>query len=64
LTPGEAASPSIEISAVPKVASVTDRFEISGRGFCGDADSNQVTVGGQPALILASSPASLWFFRR
>jgi hypothetical protein len=59
LTPAEAACASIEISAVPRVASVTDRFEISGRGFCGDADSNQVSVGGQPALILASSPASL-----
>jgi hypothetical protein len=59
LTPAEGASGSIEISAAPKVASVSDRFEISGRGFCGDADLNQVTVGGQPALILASSPASL-----
>jgi hypothetical protein len=59
LTPTEAASASIEISTVPRVASVSDRFEISGRGFCGDADLNQVTVGGQPALILASSPASL-----
>ena len=59
LTPNEAASTSIEISAVPQVASLTDRFEISGRGFCGDADSNQVIVGGQPALILASSPVSL-----
>jgi hypothetical protein len=59
LTPAEAVSASIEISTVPKVASVSDRFEISGSGFCGDADLNQVTVGGQPALILASSPASL-----
>jgi hypothetical protein len=59
LTPAEAATTSIEISAVPLVASASDRFEISGRGFCGDADSNQVTVSGQPALILASSPASL-----
>jgi hypothetical protein len=59
LTSKEASSTSIEISAVPQVASLTDRFEISGRGFCGDADSNQVTVGGQPALILASSPVSL-----
>jgi hypothetical protein len=59
LTPREAAPTSIEISDVPQAASVTDRFEISGRGFCGDADSNHVTVGGQPALILASSPASL-----
>ena len=59
LTPAEAASASIEIAAVPRVASVTDRFGISGRGFCGDADSNQISIDGHPALILASSPASL-----
>jgi hypothetical protein len=59
LTSAEAASPSIEISAVPAVVSLADRFEISGHGFCGDADANQVAIGGQPALILASSPASL-----
>jgi len=59
LTAREADSSSMEISTVPQVALVTDRFEISGRGFCGDADSNQVTVGGRTALILASSPVSL-----
>jgi hypothetical protein len=59
LTQEEAASSSVEISAVPQVALVTDRFEISGRGFCGDADSNQITVGGLPALVLASSPVSV-----
>jgi hypothetical protein len=41
------------------VATLTDRFEVSGRGFCGDADANQVTVGGEPTLVLASSPTSL-----
>ncbi len=59
LTPQESATASIEISGAPQVALLTDRFEISGRGFCGDADLNQVTVGGQSALVLASSPASL-----
>jgi hypothetical protein len=59
LTAQEAGSSSMEISTVPQVALVTDRFEISGRGFCGDADSNQVTVGGLAALVLASSPVSL-----
>src|SRR5882724_48753 len=59
LTPDEAAAQSMEIRGVPKVASATDRFEITGRGFCGDADSNQVTIGDKPALVLASSPASL-----
>src|SRR6266850_699219 len=41
------------------VASLTDRFELLGRGFCGDADSNQIAVAGHPALVLASSPVSL-----
>lgn len=59
LTPKEAASTSIEISAVPLVATLTDRFEISGRGFCGDADANQISVAGLPTLVLASSPTSL-----
>lgn len=59
LSPGEAASASIEVSSAPRAASLTDRFEIFGKGFCGDADSNQVTIGGQRAIVLASSPASL-----
>ena len=59
LSPMDASSPSIEISAAPRLASLTDRFELSGRSFCGDADANKVTVAGQPALVLASSPTSL-----
>jgi hypothetical protein len=59
LSPTEASSPSIEISAAPRVASLSDRFELSGRSFCGDADANKVTVAGLPALVLASSPTSL-----
>jgi hypothetical protein len=59
LSPGEAASASIEISSAPRVASLTDRFEIVGKSFCGDADSNQVTIAGQPTIVLASSPAAL-----
>jgi hypothetical protein len=59
LTPTEAASSTIEISAAPRIASLSDRFELLGRGFCGDADANRVTIAGQAALILASSPTSL-----
>ena len=59
LTPTEAAASSVEISSAPRVASLTDRFEIFGKGFCGDADANQVLIAGQPALVLASSPVSL-----
>jgi hypothetical protein len=59
LSPTEVASPSIEISAAPRVASLSDRFELSGRSFCGDADANKVTIAGLPAIVLASSPTSL-----
>ena len=59
LSPGEVTSSSIEISSAPRVASLSDRFELFGRGFCGNADANQVTIAGQPAIVLASSPSSL-----
>ena len=59
LTPAEASSPTIEISSVPRVASLTDRFELLGKGFCGDADANQLTIADRGALVLASSPVSL-----
>jgi hypothetical protein len=50
---------SIEITSAPRFASLSDRFEIAGRGFCGDADANQLTIHGKSALVLASSPDSL-----
>ena len=59
LVPTEASSPTIEISSSPRVASLTDRFDLFGKGFCGDADANQVTIGGLGGLVLASSPVSL-----
>jgi hypothetical protein len=59
LSPSEAAATSIEISSAPEITSLTDRFELAGRGFCGDADANQVTISGQKALVLASSPTFL-----
>jgi hypothetical protein len=59
LTPAEASALTMEISSAPLVASLTDRFEILGRGFCGDADANQVTIAGESPLVLASSPVAL-----
>ena len=59
LPPGETAASAIEVETIPKFASITDRFEITVRGFCGDADANQITISGDPALVLASSPTSL-----
>jgi len=47
------------VTAAPRFASISDRFELAGRGFCGDADANRVTISGMPGLVLASSPASL-----
>ena len=47
------------VSSAPRVASLSDRVEILGHGFCGDADNNHVTIGGIPALVLAASPAYL-----
>lgn len=59
LTPTEAEASSIEISSAPRFVSLSDRFELSGRGFCGDADANGVRASGRNALVLASSPVSL-----
>ena len=58
-SPNEAATTSMQVDSIPQIASISDRFEIAGRGFCGDADANQITVSGDPAFILASSPTSL-----
>ncbi len=59
LAPAEASSDAMMVTRTPRAASLTDRFEISGKGFCGDADANQVTVNGRRALVLASSPVSV-----
>jgi hypothetical protein len=59
LSPGGAALDSLEVSSAPRVASLADRFEILGKGFCGDADANQVAIAAQPAIVLASSPTAL-----
>jgi hypothetical protein len=59
LTPKEVSSSSLQISAAPSFVSLADRFELSGAGFCGDADANTVRVAGKPTLVLASSPTAL-----
>jgi hypothetical protein len=55
----ENSTSAIEITSAPREASLSDRIEIAGRGFCGDADANQVTIRGKSALVLASSSNSL-----
>ena len=59
LSSAEGAASSIGISSAPRATSIGDRIELVGRGFCGDADANQVRIGGKAALVLAASPSSL-----
>jgi hypothetical protein len=49
----------MDVTAISKIASLADRFEIEGHAFCGVADANQITISGETALVLASSPTSL-----
>jgi hypothetical protein len=59
VTAVESPSATQEVALAPRVASLSDRFEIIGHGFCGDADTNHVTIRGLPGLVLAASPAYL-----
>ncbi len=58
LTPADVPA-ALVVTEAQRVASLTDRFELLGHGFCGDADANHVTIAGSPGLVLASSPAAL-----
>jgi hypothetical protein len=55
----EAPSATLEVFTAPRLVAAGDRFELSGQGFCGDADANHVLIAGQRALVLASSPLTL-----
>ena len=59
LTSTDVPSATEAVTAAPRVASIADRFEFLGHGFCGDADANHVTIAGLPGLVLASSPGAL-----
>jgi hypothetical protein len=48
-----------QVDRAPHFVSLSDRFELQGHGFCGDADKNVVQINGHPALVLASSSESL-----
>jgi hypothetical protein len=59
LTSSDLSSASEDVTEAPHIASLSDRFEFLGHGFCGDADNNHVTIAGLPGLVLASSAGSL-----
>jgi hypothetical protein len=55
--PANTSTPSV--LRAPHFASLSDRFELQGHGFCGDADKNTVQVNGEAALVMASSSESI-----
>jgi hypothetical protein len=59
LTPVDVPSATAAVTQAPRIATVSDRLEFLGHGFCGDADLNKVTIAGLPGLVLASSPGAL-----
>lgn len=59
IPPSEATSDSIQLDSAPQLATLTDRFDVTGRGFCGVADANQIAVAAANAFVLSSSPVSL-----
>ncbi len=59
LTSTDVPSGTEAVTAGPRAATISDRFEILGHGFCGDADANKVSIAGLPGLVLASSPGAL-----
>ncbi len=55
--PANASTPSVV--QAPHFASLSDRFELQGHGFCGEADKNVVQVNGESALVMAASSESM-----
>jgi hypothetical protein len=51
-----AASAGQQGSSVAPVVSQVDRFSVCGGGFRGDVDANRVSINGERAFVLASSP--------
>jgi hypothetical protein len=49
----------VTISSYPHVLTLQDRFVLEGTGFRSEADSNHVSLNGDPCLVIASSPVSL-----
>lgn len=49
----------LEIVTVPAMIALKERFTITGNGFHGDADRNQVELDGKSAFVLAVSPTEL-----
>lgn len=57
--PKQSSAADLQLTQVPKIASVGNCLIVSGSGFAGDADKNAVEIDGKRGLVLASSPAQL-----
>lgn len=53
------AAEKLEIAMVPAMVALKERFIVTGNGFQGDADRNQVELDGKPSFVLAASPNEL-----
>jgi hypothetical protein len=51
----------LKIESAPRIASLDGLLKISGSGFAGDADKNQVALNGKRALVIAASPVEFVF---
>ncbi len=49
----------LQLVDYPRFLLLSDRFVADGYGFSGEANANHITLGDQPALVLAASPISL-----
>lgn len=49
----------LEIATAPAMLALKERFAITGNGFQGDADRNQVELDGNSAFVLAASPTEI-----
>jgi hypothetical protein len=49
----------LSVQSYPRVMTQHDRFILEGTGFRNAADSNHISLNGEPCLVVASSPVSL-----
>src|SRR5215470_13174603 len=59
VVPPSATRAATQVERAPHFASLSDRFDLQGQGFCGVADRNAVEINGRPALVMAASSESL-----
>jgi hypothetical protein len=57
--PRRDAAAAVIVSRYPHVLTLQDRFVLEGAGFRSEADSNHISLNGDPCLVIASSPVSL-----